>query len=95
MCPVQSVNYVPGCTGVQRRLRDEHHRRPIRLVYWHGAPCPNHCQPGAYFVTICTREQECLFGHLVNGEMRLNPLGRMATACWRAIPHHFPRVGLG
>jgi len=73
-------------------LRDVHHRRYICLVYGHGAPCPNHCQPGAYFVTICTRDRAYLFGHVVNGEMRLNPLGRMVTTCWRAIPHHFPRV---
>ena len=43
---------------------------------------------------MCTHERECLFGHVVNGEMRLTPLGRMATAGWRAIPHHFPRVVL-
>jgi putative transposase len=43
---------------------------------------------------MCTHERECLFGHVVNGEMRLNPLGRMATAGWRAIPHHFSRVVL-
>ena len=41
---------------------------------------------------MCIHERECLFGHVVNGEMRLNPLARMATAGWRAIPHNFPRV---
>jgi len=24
---------------------DKHHRRSIRLLYGHGAPCPNHCLP--------------------------------------------------
>jgi putative transposase len=49
---------------------------------------------GAYFVTICTRERECLLGEVVHGEMRLHPLGKMAAAGWHAIPHHFPRVVL-
>jgi len=67
---------------------DKYHRRSVRLKGY------DYSQPGAYFVTICTRARECLFGHVVNGEMRLNPLGKMAAACWQAIPHHFPRVVL-
>jgi REP element-mobilizing transposase RayT len=63
-------------------------------MYGHGAPCPNHCQPGAYFVTICTRDRECLFGHMVNGEMRLNDAGEIARRCWEGIPDHFPSVEL-
>jgi REP element-mobilizing transposase RayT len=63
-------------------------------MYGHGAPCPNHCQPGSYFVTICTRDRECLFGHMVNGEMRLNEAGHAAQQCWMDIPDHFPQVVL-
>jgi REP element-mobilizing transposase RayT len=33
-------------------------------------------------------------GEIVDGEMRLNPLGTMAAACWHAIPHHFSCVVL-
>jgi putative transposase len=67
---------------------DKHHRRSIRLKEH------DYAQPGAYFVTICTRERESPFGHVVNGEMRLNDAGEIARRCWEDIPHHFPLVGL-
>jgi len=40
---------------------DRHHRRSIRL------PRYNYAQPGAYFVTLCTRERAHLFGQTVGG----------------------------
>jgi REP element-mobilizing transposase RayT len=63
-------------------------------MYGHGAPCPNHCLPGAYFVTICTRDRECLFGQIVDEVMRLNDAGAIARRCWEEIPDHFPSVEL-
>ncbi len=63
-------------------------RRSIRLKgYDYG-------QPGAYFVTICTRGRVHLFGEVANGEMRLNELGRVAEWYWRHIPQHAPYVEL-
>lgn len=67
---------------------DKHHRRSVRLKGH------DYAQPGAYSVTVCTRERECLFGHVVNGEMRLNEAGEIAQRCWENIPHHFPLVEL-
>ncbi|MEZ4672356.1 MAG: hypothetical protein R3E39_31000 [Anaerolineae bacterium] len=32
----------------------------------------DYSQNGAYFVTICTQNRECLFGQVVDGEMHLN-----------------------
>jgi putative transposase len=55
---------------------------------------PLHLPCRAYFVTICTRDRACLFGHVVNSETRLDPLGTMAAACRQAIPHHFSCVVL-
>lgn len=55
---------------------DIHHRRSIRL---HGY---DYSRSGAYFVTICTHERECLFGEIVDGEMELNDYGRIVTAEW-------------
>ena len=79
-----------GCPiGIVRFDPDRHHRHSIRLEGY------DYSQPGAYFVTVCTRERECLLGEVVNGKMRLNPLGKMAAACWHAIPHHFPPSGVG
>jgi len=65
-----------------------HHRRSIRLKGY------NYTHPGAYFITICTYKHRCLFGRVVDGEMRLNPLGQIVTNCWNEIPHHFPHAEL-
>ncbi|BDI20081.1 hypothetical protein ANSO36C_58830 [Nostoc cf. commune SO-36] len=47
----------------------KHHRHSIRLKGY------DYTQDGAYFITICTKERQCLFGNVVNGEMQLNSLG--------------------
>ncbi|MBF0219052.1 MAG: hypothetical protein HQL49_05925 [Gammaproteobacteria bacterium] len=64
------------------------HRRSIRLQGY------DYSQAGAYFVTICTHNRECLFGEIVDGEMRLNEAGNIARQCWDDIPIHFPQVDL-
>ncbi|MDD5583375.1 MAG: hypothetical protein PHS99_09270, partial [Candidatus Marinimicrobia bacterium] len=46
--------------------------------------------PGAYFITICTYNRQCLFGEIVNGEMRLNEYGEIVWQFWLDIPNHFP-----
>ena len=63
---------------------DKHHRRSIRLKGY------DYSQAGAYFVTICTQDRECLFGDIVDGEMRLNDAGHMVRDVWHKIPEHFP-----
>jgi putative transposase len=69
-------------------LPDKHLRRSIRLKGH------DYAQPGAYFMTVCTRNHACLFGHVVNGEMHLNDVGEIVRRCWEDIPHHFPSVEL-
>ena len=49
-------------------------------------------QNGLYFVTICAKDREELFGEVVNGKMMLNDAGKMADQFWREIPKHFPFV---
>lgn len=53
-----------------------HHRRSMRLKGY------DYSRAGAYFVTICTHDRECLFGEIVNGEMQENDYGRIVTAEW-------------
>jgi putative transposase len=77
---------------------DIHRRRSLRLRNY------DYSQAGAYFVTICTQNRECLFGEIADGEMMLNAAGRivadewMQTACirkeieldeWAVMPNHF------
>ncbi len=53
-----------------------HHRRSIRLKGY------DYTQPGAYFITICTHDRACLFGEVVEGQMRLNDLGQVVKEEW-------------
>ena len=67
---------------------EHHHRRSIRLKGY------DYSRAGAYFITICTQDRACYFGHVAAGEMRLADAGHVAEQCWLAIPDHFPHVEL-
>ena len=54
-----------------------YNRHSIRL---HGY---DYSQAGAYFVTICARNWQCLFGDIVHGEMVLNKYGKVVADQWR------------
>jgi putative transposase len=88
--PTDEVGVIPGGENAMRARYDpeRQHRRSIRL------PGYDYRQPGAYFVTICTRERECLFGDVVGGKMGLNDAGTIVLNCWKAIPRHFGGVCL-
>ena len=51
-----------------------HRRRTIRLKEY------DYSQPGAYFVTICTYNRECLFGSMLDGEMIVNENGKIVDS---------------
>jgi hypothetical protein len=65
---------------------NRHHRRSIRLKGY------DYSQAGAYFITLCTQDRACLFGRVMNGEMRLNDAGRMVLAECSRLTERFPRV---
>ncbi len=63
----------------------KHHRRSIRLKGY------DYSQAGAYFVTICAQNRECLFGEIAEGgEMRLNDAGAMIVRWWDELSNKFP-----
>ncbi len=66
----------------------KYHRHSIRLAGY------DYSQPGVYFITICTRDRESLFGDRNDFQIRLNECGRVVQACWMEIPVHFPNVAL-
>jgi REP element-mobilizing transposase RayT len=66
-----------------------HHRKTIRLKEY------DYSQPGEYFVTICTKDKECVFGSIMNGKLDLNEKERVVDRCWKGIPEHFSCVSLG
>jgi putative transposase len=65
------------------------HRRSIRLREY------DYTEVGAYFVTICTYNRECLFGEIVLGEMRLNGFGKGIEEEWLRTAVARPYVELG
>ena len=64
------------------------HRRSIRLKGF------DYRQPGGYFITAVIKDRVCLFGEIVNGQIRLNDTGRIIQAVWNDLPSHYPDVEL-
>ena len=55
---------------------DIHHRRTIRLQGY------DYAQKGMYFITLCVKERECIFGTIVENEMFLNRIGQIVADEW-------------
>ncbi len=61
-------------------------RRIIRLQGY------DYSQPGAYFVTICVQNRECLFGDVRRGKMVLNELGEIVAESWQWLERQYEHV---
>jgi len=66
-----------------------HHRRSIRLRGY------DYSQGGAYFITICTQNRRCVFGHIADRKMNLNEFGQIAHREWEKLPQRWPHLELG
>jgi len=53
-----------------------HHRRSLRLKGY------DYTKPGAYFVTICIYQRDEILGEIINGTMKLSPLGKIVHEEW-------------
>lgn len=58
------------------RNPDKYHRCSVRLKDY------DYSQAGAYFITICTHNKECIFGNVINGGMMLNDYGKVVEREW-------------
>lgn len=65
-----------------------HHRRSIRLKDY------DYSQVGAYFVTICTKDKECLFGEITHGKIKTNSAGEMIQKWWIELINKFGNIEL-
>jgi putative transposase len=65
-----------------------HGRRSIRLKDY------DYSQPGAYFITVCTKDHDCILGEIVDGEIQLSEFGKIALKHWDEIPKYFPSAEL-
>jgi putative transposase len=61
-----------------------HHRRSIRL------PGYDYSQAGAYFVTICVYQRQCLFGEIIDGQMILNQYGTIVADTYQWLCQRYP-----
>ena len=64
------------------------HRRSIRLDGY------DYASAGAYFVTICAQDRACVFGDVVDGEMRANACGRIVLDVWAGLASRYANVEL-
>ena len=74
---------------MSEKFKGKYRMESARLQLW------NYGWNAAYFVTICTQNRECFFGDVLDGDMVLNDIGKIANDCWLEIPNHFSYVKLG
>lgn len=67
---------------------DHHHRRSIRLKGY------DYSLAGAYFITLCMLQRQCLLGEVMRGEMVLNASGFVVQGCWLWLAERYPHVDL-
>jgi putative transposase len=67
---------------------NQSHRKSIRLKEY------DYSLPGEYFVTICTHNHSCTLGKIINGEMRLNEIGKIVEKEWLRTPNVRPGIEL-
>ena len=73
---------------MQGLYRDKYRIKSTRLKDF------DYASNGAYFVTMCTKNRECHFGHVINGEIKLSDMGKIVEQCWDTITNHFTNVVL-
>ncbi len=66
----------------------QHHRRTIRLQGY------DYASEGGYFITICTKERQCILGRVLEEKMFSNAFGKIVEECWNEIPKYFPLIQL-
>lgn len=67
---------------------DRHHRRSVRLKGF------DYGSAGAFYVTVCVQNRECLFGKIQDYEMHPNHAGQMVLGIWNGLPERFPFITL-
>jgi putative transposase len=70
------------------KYNDKYRTETIRLKGW------NYASAGYYFVTICEKNRNCVFGDICDDTMSFTPLGNVAMECWMEMPKHFPFIEL-
>ncbi len=71
-----------------KKFRDKYRIESTRLAKF------DYSLPHSYYITTNTKNHKCFLGEIIDGNMILNELGKIAENCWREIPAHFLNVNL-
>ena len=78
---------------MSKRFRHRYRIASARAQWW------DYGWNGAYYVTICTKDRECIFGDVIcdvpKPYVQLSEIGQIAYQYWEEIPDHFPFAELG
>jgi len=66
--------------------KSKYRNKSIRLKNY------DYTQKGSYFITICTKNRECLFGYIDNGIMILNDAGKMLGKWYFEMENKYPNI---
>jgi len=61
-------------------------RKSIRLKEY------DYSKEGAYFITICTNNKECILGNVKNGEIILNQFGNIVLEGWNCLTGRYANI---
>jgi len=67
---------------------EKHHRHSVRLKGY------DYSCTGAYFITICAWNRECIFGEIIEGEIKLNACGTIVQQEWMRTRDLRPNIEL-
>jgi putative transposase len=72
-----------------QKFQGKYRIETARAQWW------NYSNDGDYFITICTKNREHLFGYIQDYEMILNEYGQIVSDCWYDLPKHYHNIVLG
>ncbi len=52
----------------------------------------DYSKDGKYYITICVKNMEQIFGEIIDGQMVLNELGKILEVCWFDLPNHYENL---
>ena len=67
---------------------EKHHRKSTMLKNY------DYSSNGAYFVTICVKNRECIFGDIKDGEINLSKIGEIVKNNWLEIKNNFENIDI-
>jgi len=69
-------------------FKNKYRVNSLRLQYW------DYSWPARYYITICTKDRNCVLGEIKDGNVYLSETGKIVFECWLDIPKHFENVKL-